>query len=92
MDNILNLYNAREGTSQRTRLDENLLPENFQIDGRTTGDLVRFAVEFSESLNYYNHDSSITQSWKDFFIKGMNREVQINNCKRKKELNSRKRR
>lgn len=69
MEEILSLYNAREGTSQRTRLDENLLPENFQIDGRTTADLVKFATEFAESLNYYNTDGTVTKSWKDFFIK-----------------------
>jgi hypothetical protein len=69
MNKILELYNAREGTSQRTRLDKNLLPENFRIDDRTTSDLVRFAVEFSKSLNYYHPDGSVTQSWEDFFIK-----------------------
>jgi hypothetical protein len=69
MNNFLDLYNSREGTSQRTRLDENLLPENFSIDGRSAIDLVKFAIEFSKSLNYYNVDNSVTQSWKDFFIK-----------------------
>ncbi len=69
MKEDFNFYYGREGVSQRTRLDKNLLPENFQIDGRTAIDLANFAVEFSKSLNFYHENGNITQGWKNFFTK-----------------------
>ena len=68
-ENYLEIYDAHDGCSQRSSLNKSLLPDSFQIDGRTTTELVAFAVKFSEALIYHDLKSKFTQSWKNFFIK-----------------------
>lgn len=67
-DKYLEIYDAHDGTSQRLRLNPGLLPDYFQIDGRTTTELVAFAVNFSEALIYHGKNGPTAESWKDFFI------------------------
>ncbi|MHA7109554.1 baseplate J/gp47 family protein [Sunxiuqinia elliptica] len=57
----------RNGTSQSQRFPESLDPEQLKIDGRTEADLIDYALEFAEQLNFYTLDNLANGDWRPFF-------------------------
>lgn len=59
----------RNGTSQNQRCIDALDPESIQLHDLNTEDWMRFALKFSEKVNYYNTETNtISGDWSNFFI------------------------
>ena len=57
----------RNGTSQRERLPETLLPNYVLVDERNMDDLIHFVVESAKNLRYFNLENEEDGTWEDFF-------------------------
>lgn len=56
----------RDGTSQKQRLLDALLPENNPIDERSLEDLLDYLQQYASLLLYYDINNFPAGSWKDF--------------------------
>ena len=54
----------KNGTIRTQRLPKDLLDNPFQIDARSSWDLLGYMVAYLEKLNYYNLDNKIDGNWK----------------------------
>lgn len=54
----------KNGTIRTQRLPKDLLDNPFQIDARSSWDLLGYMVAYLEKLNYYNLDNKIEGNWK----------------------------
>jgi len=61
-----------DGISQRDRYPASLDPGYFQVDERTTNDLLLFITELSLKYNYYNDQNEVNGNWLDFFLSDPN--------------------
>lgn len=61
-----------DGISQRDRYPASLDPGYFNIDERTTNDLLLFVTELSFKYNYYDHNNEVDGDWLDFFLSDPN--------------------
>ena len=59
----------RGGTSQSERLLNSLRPEYVSVDEKSTTDLIRYAIEYSEFLKYYDLDNNVDGNWREFLEK-----------------------
>ncbi|MDH7444137.1 baseplate J/gp47 family protein [Aquimarina sp. 2201CG14-23] len=60
----------RNGTSQNQRCIDALDPQSIQLHDLNTEDWMRFALRFSEKVNYFNTETNtISGDWSNFFIK-----------------------
>jgi hypothetical protein len=63
----------RDGTSRLKRRATVLLNKNYvNIDERSMEDLVQFAIDFAEQVNFFNEQLTIDGNWKHFFQQGLN--------------------
>ena len=63
----------RDGTSRLKRRATVLLNKNYvKIDERSMDDLVQFAIDFAEQVNFFNEQLNIDGNWKHFFQQGLN--------------------
>ena len=51
------------GSSQRERLLNALLPSYFQLDERSSSDLLSFMASLAENVHFFNLDNSIDGNW-----------------------------
>jgi len=58
----------KDGTGQAQRQSHALNPESFNIDERSSGDLIRFAQQFAEHVLFYNENDSIAGNWEPLFM------------------------
>ncbi len=56
----------RNGTIQTKRLDSNLLNTPFQIDGRSSWDILAYIANYLEKINYYTLENRVDGNWKKF--------------------------
>lgn len=56
----------REGKSQNQRFTEGLATDYVLVDERSTADLLVWASQFAEGLNYYASDHKLDGNWSDF--------------------------
>jgi len=64
------LFLMRNGTSQNQRCIDALDPESIQLQDLTTEDWMRFALKFSEKVNYFNTETNLVLgNWTNFFVK-----------------------
>jgi len=55
----------RNGTIRSNRLSKDLLDNPFQIDGRSTWDVLAFMVSYLEKINYYNLENIVDGDWEN---------------------------
>lgn len=55
------------GTSQSERLLKALLPDSIQVDERSASDLLAFAAQYSEHIQYFNLKGERDDNWKHVF-------------------------
>lgn len=67
----------RDGTSQQQRYLKALLPGYIAVDERSIDDLIRFAKQFAQEINYFNINNEIAGDWVKFFEKTIDLEKQI---------------
>ncbi|WP_299441134.1 baseplate J/gp47 family protein [uncultured Aquimarina sp.] len=59
----------RNGTSQSQRFIETLDPASVKLHDLTTEDWMRFAIQFSRKVNYFDTETNtVSGDWNDFFI------------------------
>jgi hypothetical protein len=57
---------VRDGTSQSDRFPKSLDPSFVKIDGRSESDLIDYALQFAELLNYYDLENQVDGNWTPF--------------------------
>ncbi len=57
---------VRDGTSQSDRFPKSLDPSFVKIDGRSESDLIDYALQFAEMLNYYDWENQFAGNWMPF--------------------------
>ncbi|WP_159523323.1 baseplate J/gp47 family protein [Sunxiuqinia indica] len=57
---------VRDGTSQSDRFPKSLDPSSVKIDGRSESDLIDYALQFAEMLNYYDLENQVDGNWTPF--------------------------
>lgn len=65
--NILQYLLSTDGVNQNARVQPALDPATVKIDGRTTGELVRFVHQLAAQVNYYDENSMPQGDWQAFF-------------------------
>lgn len=60
-------YNMADGISQAERFPVQLSDSFFLIDGKTTGELLKFATALATQINYYNFNHKPDGTWESFF-------------------------
>ncbi len=59
----------RQGTHQRERLLQTLIPANVKLDDRSIADLLSYAGEFAKHVRYWNPDNTPGGDWTCFWEK-----------------------
>ncbi|MEM9685722.1 MAG: baseplate J/gp47 family protein [Bacteroidota bacterium] len=65
--NNINVAVKRNGTTQRERLSDTLLPEYILVDERSREDLMHFIAEYAKNLRYFNLQNEEEGTWETFF-------------------------
>ena len=64
--NLIHPFKNDPGTSQRNRIDPELLSSKTSIDNRSLADLLDFFVQLSRHVQYYDENLKISD-WQEFF-------------------------
>ena len=64
--NLIHPFKNDPGTSQRNRIDPELLTSKTSIDNRSLADLLDFFVQLSRHVQYYDENLNISD-WQSFF-------------------------
>ena len=65
--NLIHPFKNDPGTSQRNRIDPELLSSKTSIDNRSLADLLDFFVQLSRHVQYYDENLKISD-WQEFFF------------------------
>ena len=64
--NLIHPFKNDPGTSQRNRVDPELLSSKTLIDNRTLADLLNYFAQLSQHVQYYDENLKISD-WQSFF-------------------------
>jgi hypothetical protein len=75
-----------EGTDQQQRVIDALNPGLLNLHDFSVADLMKFAWNFAEKVNYFNTENQIDENWQDFFIEESEIKAFLNNLESNKSL------